>query len=255
MILECPSCNARYMVKIGDFVQAGREVRCARCQHAWHADLTNPQDLKAGTGDIPPIPADLGKPQRVGADSASSNLPKERSLREMLADLPASRDLAPESQKTAKKLIKWNEIGFFFSLSGLFLVWIILDREPIVKVFPFLRPSYDAIGLHIAPAWEGLIFDKVKARQFYDAGAMKLVIDGVVYNSNDAMEFVPDIKAGVRSPDRQLIQSWWIDAPQATIKAGGTVPFHTEVNVQTGRTIDDISLEFFYREDRANAGQ
>lgn len=39
MILTCPSCSARYKVDDKAFAgEAGRDVRCAKCQHMWHFD-------------------------------------------------------------------------------------------------------------------------------------------------------------------------------------------------------------------------
>ena len=38
MILTCPSCTTRYVVKDGAIPSAGRTVRCAQCKHSWHQD-------------------------------------------------------------------------------------------------------------------------------------------------------------------------------------------------------------------------
>lgn len=37
MILVCPSCDAKFKVPDGAITAEGRKVRCARCQHSWHA--------------------------------------------------------------------------------------------------------------------------------------------------------------------------------------------------------------------------
>lgn len=37
MILVCPSCDAKFKVPAGAITAEGRKVRCARCQHSWHA--------------------------------------------------------------------------------------------------------------------------------------------------------------------------------------------------------------------------
>jgi predicted Zn finger-like uncharacterized protein len=38
MILTCPSCGTRYVVKDGAIPPAGRTVRCAQCKHSWHQE-------------------------------------------------------------------------------------------------------------------------------------------------------------------------------------------------------------------------
>jgi len=36
MILTCPACDTKYVVKDGAIPSAGRQVRCASCKHSWH---------------------------------------------------------------------------------------------------------------------------------------------------------------------------------------------------------------------------
>lgn len=38
MILTCPACATKYVVKDGAIPPAGRQVRCAACKHSWHQD-------------------------------------------------------------------------------------------------------------------------------------------------------------------------------------------------------------------------
>ena len=38
MILTCPECGTRYVVKDGAIPPGGRQVRCASCKHSWHQD-------------------------------------------------------------------------------------------------------------------------------------------------------------------------------------------------------------------------
>ncbi len=38
MILTCPACSTRYVVKDGSIPPAGRKVRCASCKHSWRQE-------------------------------------------------------------------------------------------------------------------------------------------------------------------------------------------------------------------------
>lgn len=38
MILTCPACDTRYVIKDGAIPPGGRKVRCAACKHSWHQD-------------------------------------------------------------------------------------------------------------------------------------------------------------------------------------------------------------------------
>jgi predicted Zn finger-like uncharacterized protein len=38
MILTCPACDTRYVVKDGSIPPGGRQVRCASCKHSWYQD-------------------------------------------------------------------------------------------------------------------------------------------------------------------------------------------------------------------------
>jgi predicted Zn finger-like uncharacterized protein len=50
MILTCPSCGTRYVVKDGAIPAGGRTVRCAQCRHSWHQ---GPEEASAGEGAEP----------------------------------------------------------------------------------------------------------------------------------------------------------------------------------------------------------
>ncbi|HVL29307.1 MAG TPA: zinc-ribbon domain-containing protein [Sphingomicrobium sp.] len=48
MILTCPACETKYVVKDGAIPPGGRQVRCASCKHSWHQD---PEASPEQTGD------------------------------------------------------------------------------------------------------------------------------------------------------------------------------------------------------------
>ena len=64
MILTCPECGTRYVVKDGAIPPEGRQVRCASCKHSWHQDpqTADPDDntpgvAQPGQGNVEEFPA------------------------------------------------------------------------------------------------------------------------------------------------------------------------------------------------------
>ncbi|HMI41083.1 MAG TPA: zinc-ribbon domain-containing protein [Sphingomicrobium sp.] len=66
MILTCPACDTRYVVKDGSIPPGGRQVRCASCKHSWH------QDPEAAE-EIVEAPLNLNPEVEPAADPATSD--------------------------------------------------------------------------------------------------------------------------------------------------------------------------------------
>ena len=72
MILTCPACDTKYVVKDGAIPPAGRQVRCAACKNAWHQD---PEPTDADDGDAltsPPPPAPVVELAHEAVDEATA---------------------------------------------------------------------------------------------------------------------------------------------------------------------------------------
>jgi predicted Zn finger-like uncharacterized protein len=294
MILECPSCHARYMVPNGLFAAGTRQVRCARCKHEWQAKTPNnidvvlppapvvvappppppkaeapppPPKVEEASRPPPPVPPKLEKspPPMKKPDAAKPAPEKKPEEKPAASEAPAqhaAEDTTPKFITNLPVIIKkinWKKnaakAAAGFAIIFVLLAWPVLDREPIVKAFPSLRGFYESFGLSIPKTGAGLIFDKVSSELRYDSGTMKLFVDGVIHNSTSETQFIPDIKAAARGADQSVIQSWWVDAPAVTIPGGGEVPFHTEIGATTQRTIEDVYLEFTARDEKHDAAQ
>jgi predicted Zn finger-like uncharacterized protein len=87
MILECPSCEAKFKIPPGAIPEAGRKVRCANCKNTWHATHS-----------------DIFKPQKVSLASAiGENIPASRTENtlEQVDQTPVSPDTATPSVEQA----------------------------------------------------------------------------------------------------------------------------------------------------------
>ncbi len=244
MILECPSCRTRYLVHISLFAQGGRRVRCANCKNEWQVKLPATVDVILSA----PVPA---PPTQGPSSSPLSSRPPPLGGPDAAANKPTPNLPAVIKKKLPQKVV-WA-LYALVALAAIFVLGSVLARHSIVKAVPALRGSYNAVGLAVVPEWDGLIFDEVKSELKYDSGTMKLYVDGSVRNATEEAKKLPDIKAQALGADKKVIQSWWVDAPAATIEPWGKVGFHTEVATPMEKTIEDVYLEFVSRKDKRNA--
>lgn len=98
MILTCPSCGTRYVVKDGAIPPEGRTVRCAQCKHSWHQE---PEALVDGASVDEPVQQvpEGGQPNLGEAPASDYPTRDERGVAETDAssdhshpDLSASSD-------------------------------------------------------------------------------------------------------------------------------------------------------------------
>ena len=68
MILTCPACDTKYVVKDDAIPPDGRQVRCASCKHSWHQDpersRNRPLQRTLTSAVPPPSPESFEEPSR-----------------------------------------------------------------------------------------------------------------------------------------------------------------------------------------------
>ncbi len=86
MILTCPACDTKYVVKDGAIPPGGRQVRCASCRHSWH------QDPDGIFTEVQPDPlSDLGGPPPPSPEAEPepfAEIPAEAQADMMVAEAP-----------------------------------------------------------------------------------------------------------------------------------------------------------------------
>ena len=86
MILTCPACDTKYVVKDGAIPPGGRQVRCASCKHSWHQD-------PGPTGHEPAVAADVDfdgppPPSADAIDEHVAEVPREAADDSLIAGEP-----------------------------------------------------------------------------------------------------------------------------------------------------------------------
>lgn len=95
MILTCPACDTKYVVKDDAIPPGGRQVRCASCKHSWHQDPELTLDQPATGAEI-----DFGgpPPPSSGAfEQPKAEVPDQAAAEQGIAGEPQPQDEAEES--------------------------------------------------------------------------------------------------------------------------------------------------------------
>ena len=81
MIIECPACATRYQVPDGSIGSAGRNVRCAKCKHSWHATAVEEADVDAVPAPVEPAlarkTADRSSPRQQERGAGARKMTEE----------------------------------------------------------------------------------------------------------------------------------------------------------------------------------
>lgn len=83
MILTCPACDTKYVVKDGAIPPGGRQVRCASCKHSWYQD---PEIAVAEPVTVSDI--DFGSPPPEHAEQLATEAPLEAEAGDNVAGEP-----------------------------------------------------------------------------------------------------------------------------------------------------------------------
>jgi predicted Zn finger-like uncharacterized protein len=86
MILTCPACDTKYVVKNDAIPPGGRQVRCASCKHSWHQDpeVSAPEPAAAADIDFGGLPPS----SRESPDESPAEAPHATQAEGLIADEP-----------------------------------------------------------------------------------------------------------------------------------------------------------------------
>lgn len=97
MILTCPECKARYVVKPSALLPRGRTVRCAKCSHSWFQDKPD-EDVEV-VQELPGTAPSVEAKESETANKSKSDGNKE----EKGGEVPTEDFDFPISQPTKRK--------------------------------------------------------------------------------------------------------------------------------------------------------
>lgn len=195
MIITCPECKTRYMIKSEKLGLDPKSVRCAKCKHQWTVS-PNPlsQDITKEKPPLPPI-ARLDSP-----------------------------NLEVQQKELNAKLKKRKTVFFSFVGALIFAGFIasIVLKDQIMEKYPTLTSVYELVGFSApeqADSFAGLRIEGIERQQSKTADMTVLSFSGKVKNTSEIEVPVPNVKVQLFDEDGILLDEWTAQPEHKTLKA------------------------------------
>lgn len=241
MILNCPSCSAKFMVSAEAFGYAGRTVKCGKCGHSWFQEA-----VRDSLDDLQKLVDNI-----QGADTnASADAPQEHTEQ----DLPRAAESSGQEIKLERsprehaKAAKEKQNTSKTDKSYLPIWWQKYERDlaafmmalAIIAVIVWGVVSLSRVML--APEPSQFMIDQIK----FEMSENKL--DGTfrVINLSENEQNLPEFKVFLMAPQNRIVSTSLIKPnDQNTVVKGEdtiTVPFSFRAPPSVANEIKVISV-------------
>ena len=267
MILICPACDTKYVVKDGAIPAAGRQVRCASCKHGWH------QDPEAGAEDQSLAEAAMIAPSSgpeaeerafeesviEGEEAVADDLDVAAAPNETVGEsepaAPPERDQWPDDVVAAdaaaalapEPASQWmsgaadsgdQEFEPFYEPEPAvaqrrrvpWLVWLLLLVAALAAAGWFLAPQSlrERLGLADPGGTRLEVMLTNSDRQPLASGNELFAVSGRVINPTEESQTVPPLRAELLDASKQhVVYSWTIAPPAPTLGPGASASFNS----------------------------
>jgi predicted Zn finger-like uncharacterized protein len=213
MILQCPTCQARFLINDALVPAEGRTVRCGACKHSWLA-TPNPVPIE---GVTPAKPANFAEALAV-AEAEQAAAPQAEA-----APAPASIPAAPKAKLRLRPFIAATA-----ALAASVLIAAPLAYYPELKHSGAVNWLYDTLGWSVT---DGLAFAEVAMVREMHNGKTRFVLSGNVTNNAEVPRRLPSVRVTLKNREGEVMWSRHYDVDR-TVKPDEVYPFRI-VNVET----------------------
>ncbi len=272
MILTCPECSTKYVVKDGAIPEGGRKVRCASCKHSWHQDPDVLDDEAPEAVEPATTPADVPTPQIdetipfAGAgdvvldEQAAGPIETVEEAPVIRVETTGDRDKEHEHdprwtpvdtgaawrEEPAPVVAPADEFEPFYPADDEddatrrkwpLVVGVILIIAAVVVAFWYLAPSSMKQRVGLAQGGSPLEVMAINNdRQPLASGNDLFTVSGRIINPTGTSQPVPPLRAELLDESKQkVIHSWMISPPVDTLSPNESRVFHSaEVDVPEG---------------------
>ena len=228
MILTCPACATRYQADEAKFPPQGRQVRCAKCGHAWHQPGPEPETAPE------PVPAAIveapeSSPGPVRIDPPSNGVAGHGAVARGVAGRPRP----PAAPKQRSPLLPM--LGVALGWIGLIAVVLLIGlsavryRQEITVVWPQSAGVYSRLGMNVNV--QGIDFDKVDYHRESEDGQVVLAVTGQIINHGARELPVPQtVRVTLSDSSNHELYHWNFTPEVQTLRPGQSVPFLTRLS-------------------------
>jgi predicted Zn finger-like uncharacterized protein len=217
MILQCPSCYARFAVPDALIPPEGRTVRCGKCASEWH---TPGLELRE---QAPPAPAI----DEVAPASEILAAAPAQDVTEAAPEEPATAAAAPRAQLPVVRRKAFPLWPFQAAAGVLAAAWLVIALYayfPKGQFQPGIGAIYSALGVTDT---RGLVFADVTMERENLGGRTRFILAGSIANHAAQARMIPTVRVALKDKDGKEVWSRKY-AVEQTVKGGEVYPFRIE---------------------------
>ncbi len=254
MIINCPNCNARFVVDDSAITPLGRQLRCGECKKEWrftpglgNSDNDEPDEDDEDTSDelldelndmISTMKSDADEPEDENADEPETDDDFVKHV-EAAADDDDIEDIPDSVKPIDDDNPKFSKKKFQFKLSVkpesvisnvivfgvlLLVVTIILKKQSyFIHAWPNSIALYDLIGgmsgKESAIKGEGLVIDNMHTKiDKQPDGRYKLIGNAKIINLTGQKRYIPPVLISVHG-EGKTYEEWVVKLPYKAVRA------------------------------------
>ena len=268
MILTCPACDTKYVVKDGAIPPAGRQVRCASCKNSWHQgpDEATPEGGQQPALETPEPDIGVEPAEQPPVATTDTSLPIDQMMHGASGTVP-SPAFDERQWQTVEPASAWDEppgepasetvdedFEPFYDHEPLeqprrkwpLLLLIVLLVALAAIAFWFLAPADLRARAGLASNEKSQLYVVVNTPNYQRlaSGNNLFTVSGRIINSTDARQPVPPIHAELLDASKQnVIHRWTISQPTGSLDLNESTDFNSaEIDVPEGGKFIRIRL-------------
>ncbi len=226
MILTCPDCTTRFLIKDDVIGENGRSVRCSQCSSTWFVaadpDVLSLQedqeftDIRIHSKDDAASP--IAPPEPAPYESAP--VPEQ-------VDTPPPHKIIRDKAELKKVRRRVFGVSMIWGVTLIILVaaalLVVIFRSQIVGTFPGTAPLYNAFGLQASAS--GLEIYDVETRYGDDEGVPVLFVNGKIKNHDIRARDLALVQLSFKNANGEVLASWVVQPRKTRLKPGETLNF------------------------------